>query len=281
MRAHLVQYDIAWEDKPANHALVRETLMGVDVSAGDLVVLPEMFDTGFSMNTETTTRDPGASLAFLSALARERGVYVLASIPVCEPEAGDGRDYLNRAVLVEPTGEVAATTDKLHPFSFGREAERFRGGDRVAVCRLGGDDGPLLCPVICYDLRFPEVFRLGVDRGAEVFAVIANWPSARQTHWRTLCIARAIEQQAIVLGLNRCGSDPKLSYLGGSIVVNEQGEVLAEAGSTRAVLSVRLDLDRVRAWRRTFPALRDRRYWDIGPTDADPSGQEKSGKSSG
>lgn len=269
--AHLVQFDIAWEDKTANHQKIRAMLAGVDVAPGDLIALPEMFDTGFSMNTDIIASDPEHSYAFLRSLAREYGAWVLASTPVRLEELEPPRDCVNRAIVCDPDGELALECEKVHPFSFGREPERFVGGDEVEVVEIGGGaEHAVCCPVVCYDLRFPEVFRAGVDGGAELFVVIANWPRARQEHWRQLLIARAIENQAIVLGLNRCGSDPHLAYAGGSIAVGPTGDVLVEAGHESVVLSLPLEMDTVRRWRDTFPALRDRRRWSIGP-DADNS----------
>ena len=265
MHAHLLQYDIVWEDKASNHRLITAMIESAAPMRGDLVVLPEMFDTGFSMNTERTASNPGVSIAFMSQLAERHGVWVLASIPVRQDGLQPPRNCVNRAMITAPTGEGALSTDKCHPFSFGREPERFIGGNDVGVHRVGeGDGAPMLCPIICYDLRFPECFRAGVDQGAECFAVIANWPSARHEHWRALCIARAIENQAIVLGVNRCGDDPGLSYAGGSIAINAMGGVLWEAGGEPCVGRVPLDLGSVRAWREQFPALHDRKQWTLG-----------------
>ncbi|GAB4547206.1 MAG: carbon-nitrogen family hydrolase [Phycisphaerales bacterium] len=266
MRAHLLQYDIAWEDKDANHERVLQRVEKAAVHPGDLVVLPEMFDTGFSMRTEITASDPEKSVGFLKRLALEREAEVMASIALRRRDLEQPRDCVNRAFVIAPDGEIRAWCDKVHPFSYGRESERFVGGSGVTVVPVGGGEDHFgLCPIVCYDLRFPELFRLGVDRGAELFAVIANWPAPRTAHWRALCIARAIENQAYVLGLNRCGSDPKLPYAGGSLIVDPRGEVLVEAADEEAVLSVDLDLPGLRAWRDEFPALRDRRSWCIGP----------------
>lgn len=249
MRAHLVQFDIRWEDKPANFARVREMLAGISVASNDLILLPEMFDTGFSLNVERTADD--STLTFLQDLARTRAAYVQGGRTVHDSVKGRAT---NRAPVIAPTGEVIFEYAKIHPFSFGREAERFDGGDAVLVYQW---EGTCVCPAICYDLRFPELFRIGLMRGAEVFTLGANWPDARQSHWRTLLLARAIENEAIVLGVNRTGRDPHLNYVGGSIAVGPKGEVLGELGEEEAVLSVELDIDSVRSWRARFPAWRD------------------------
>jgi len=171
----------------------------------------------------------------------------------------------NRCLLYSPKGELEAHYDKVHPFTFGRESEAFIGGERVVVTPIdvANDDGTNrsvpLCPTVCYDLRFPELYRAGVDARAEVFTIVANWPAPRQSHWRALIIARAIENQAWVVAVNRVGSDPHLPYLGGSLVVDPKGEVVAEGDDTPGVISTQLDLEAVRRWREKFPALRDRR----------------------
>lgn len=147
---------------------------------------------------------------------------------------------------------------KIHPFSYGREGESYTGGDAVGVYDwVSGQESLRVCPAVCYDLRFPELFRAGVRLGAEAFVIGANWPAARQHHWRTLLLARAIENQAVVLGVNRCGNDPHLAYAGGSIAVSPKGEVLGEMDDRPGVLTVEVDPGAVRAWRREFPALGD------------------------
>ena len=255
MRAHLVQMDIAWEDREANCSRVERMLDGADVRPGDFVLLPEMFDSGFSVNISATADKKGETLAFLRRLAEDLGVYVQG-----------GRTFLacgcskaeNRASVLSPDGALICEYSKIHPFSFGRESEAFDGGDRVETWawRSGGGE-VLVCPAICYDLRFPELFRIGALRGAEVFALGANWPDARQHHWRALLLARAIENQAVVLGVNRVGRDPHLNYVGGTIAVGPKGETLGELRDQEGVLSVEVDVGAVREWRRVFPALQD------------------------
>jgi len=255
MRAHLVQFDIAWEDKPSNRETVRTLVSGAKPDRGDLVLLPEMFDTGFSLNTGATADTGDETLSSLENLASDFGVWVQGGRTV----AGDPL-ATNRAVVVGPDGTLLDEYAKIHPFTFGREPERFTGGDRVMIYSWGAPgDALVVCPAVCYDLRFPELFRDGLALGAEVYAIGANWPAPRQAHWRALAIARAIENQAFVLAVNRTGSDPHLDYLGGSIAVDPTGEILGELRDEVAVLSVEIDPVRVRAWRDTFPAWRDAR----------------------
>lgn len=254
MRAHLVQFDIAWEDKDTNVRSVRDMIAGAGPQPGDLVILPEMFDTGFSLNTHVTADTDGRTLDAVRALAVEARVYVQGARTVAGTDLAT-----NRAVIMTPEGDLAGEYAKIHPFTYGREPERFVGGDQVMTYRWGG---LTVCPAICYDLRFPELFRDGLALGADVFALGANWPAPRQAHWRALCIARAIENQAFVLAVNRTGNDPHLPYVGGSIAVDPKGQVIGELGEESGVLSVDVDEGAVAAWRREFPAWRDARLHD-------------------
>ncbi len=257
MQAHLIQMDIVWEDRPANHALVERMLDGVDVRPGDLVVLPELFDVGFTLNLEVAPDKDGSTLRFLLRLADDLGVTIHGARAV---RPCDCDKALNTVAAVGPGERLLCEYAKIHPFSYGREGERYKGGERVETYPwTDGASTLTVCPVVCYDLRFPELFRQGVKHGAEVFAVGANWPSARQHHWRTLLMARAIENQAYVLGVNRCGDDPGLHYAGGTIAVSPKGEVVGELGDGPGVLTVELDPAAVRGWRAEFPALRDTR----------------------
>jgi len=241
------------------------------------VLLPEMFDSGFSVNVSATADKGGETLAFLGRLAEDLGVYVQGGRTVLGCGCAKAE---NRATVLSPDGDLLCEYSKIHPFSFGRENVAFQGGGRVETWdwRSGGDRA-IVCPAVCYDLRFPELFRIGALRGAEVFALGANWPDARQSHWRTLLVARAIENQAVVLGVNRTGSDPHLRYIGGSIAVGPKGETLGELGDDEGVLSVDMPIAEVREWRRVFPALKDARL--IGAEEAHAEAQRRGGGEGG
>ena len=247
--------DTVWEDKAENCRRIRGIVGGISgLGPGDLVVVPEMFDTGFSFAVSKTADDDGATLAAICGIAHEFRVTLHGSRTVRGPD-GRGR---NRVTVAGPDGGVLAEYDKVHPFSYGRESEFFTGGSEVVTYAWeAGDERLLACPAICYDLRFPELFRIGMLRGAEVFVVGANWPKPRKMHRRALAVARAIENQAFVLCVNRAGRDPHLEYAGGSMAVSPTGEVIGEAGEAEEVLSVELDVASLRAWRATFPAWRD------------------------
>ena len=246
-----VQLDTTWEDKAANHAKLAALLAADPPEPGSLVVLPEMWATGFSLRVAGTTETPARETeAFLAAQAAQHGIGLLGGVVTTGPD-GLGR---NEAVLFGPDGHEAARYTKMHPFSYGEETKHFGRGSEV---RLFEWQGFTVAPLICYDLRFPEVFRAAVRGGAEVFCVIANWPDVRVDHWRTLLKARAIENQAYVVGVNRCGHDPSLYYSGRSLIFGPRGEVLADGGSEEGTVKAHLDRAALRAYRREFPALAD------------------------
>jgi omega-amidase len=259
-RAHLVQLDIAWEDPAENHERVRQLLDRADIAAGDLVLLPEMFATGFSFNIQKTNDKQGETLAFLVELAQDFHCFVQGGRTVagCHKAACGAENVMS---VAGPAGNILAEYTKVHPFSIGGEHEAFAPGREVASWSWGSGDAALkVCPAICYDLRFPELFRIAaLKHGAEVFALGACWPVSRQHHWRALAIARAIENQAYTLAVNRTGRDPKLEYAGGTIAVSPKGDILGELSPEQGVLSVEVDPREVRRWREKFPALKDAR----------------------
>lgn len=255
MRVALLQMDLAWQDAGSNRAAVERAIESAALAPGAFVLAPEMTDTGFVHRADEKTPTDGA--AFAVSTARRFGVWYQHG---CIEVAKDGFGR-NLAVVASPEGRVAARYEKIHPFGYGAETEGFRGGGEITPFDTGE---ARLAPFICYDLRFPEVWRLAALAGAEVFMIGANWPDARQAHWRALCISRAIENQAYVVACNRIGKDPQSSYRGGSLVISPKGEIVAEAGDGPATITAELDLQTLREWRERFPALRDMRRRFLG-----------------
>jgi predicted amidohydrolase len=255
MKVHLVQLDSVWEDPRASYAQVERLLAATPPEAGALVVMPEMFATGFSLDLTKTCA--GAALeaeAFLAGLARRYGVAVVGGIT--RPGAGGmGR---NEALVLAPDGRVLARYLKQRPFSGGGEDLAHERGEVPALFEW---DGVRVAPLVCYDLRFPEVFRAALRAGAEMFVVIAAWPTTRIEHWITLLRARAIENQAIVVGVNRTGEEPQHRYCGRSLVVDCHGQVLADAGEAEGVTACEIASSSAREWREQFPAVRDFLRW--------------------
>jgi omega-amidase len=245
------QLDIVWEDKIANHAKVIGLLESTDVRPGDLIILPEMFDVGFSNNIAVIAEDQNATtLTFIKSLAQKYKAYVLAGIVT----RGSDKRGRNQAVVIDPQGRELARYDKLHPFTLSGESDLFTPGSGIVTFPWHQFNASVF---ICYDLRFPEIFRAAVCQGAQLMIVIANWPKVRQRHWATLLQARALENQAYVVGVNRCGSDPNHDYLGQSTIIDPEGKILACADHTQQIIKATLDHQALSEYRQTFPFLDD------------------------
>ena len=235
MKIYGCQFDIAWENKTENFERVRKLLANRRLSPGSLVILPEMFATGFSMNAKAIAEQSnGPTDIFLRKLAREKGIFVLGGLV----RLGSRGRVFNEAVCISPSGRRVARYDKLHLFSPGHESRHYAPGAKIVLFGCGKLQ---VAVFICYDLRFPEIFRMAAQRGANVLVVIANWPSKRRSHWTALLRARAIENQAYTIGVNRSGNDPQHNYHGGSLIVSPWGETVAEAGRSETLLSAKLD----------------------------------------
>jgi predicted amidohydrolase len=253
MQLILVQWNVAWETPSENFRAVNRLLDGTIVEPRALIVLPEMFSVGFTMNVAALAEDEGgATEKYLGELAARRGAFVLGGVM----RRGTGGRGRNEAVVFDPDGNLLVRYAKLHPFSYAGETDHFEPGNEILVFDW---DGLRAAPFVCYDLRFPEIYRHAVTLGAQMFVTIANFPSARVHHWTSLLVARAVENQAYSVGVNRCGSDPNGRYPGRSIVIDPRGRILVEAGAAEDVITVEIDPLSVVRYRDMFPALRDMR----------------------
>jgi predicted amidohydrolase len=251
MRVAAVQHDIVWEDPPANHARLAPLIAAAAAGGASLVVLAEMFASGFTMATDRVAEGPdGPTIGFLREQAAGHHVAVCGSVAVRDGGASrPGNDF----VLARPDGEIRRYR-KIHPFSFAGEDQHYQAGERVSTWELAG---VRVTPFVCYDLRFADGF-WGAGPATDVYVVVANWPASRQHHWRSLVVARAIENQAYVVAVNRVGQGGGLSYVGGSCVVGPGGEVVADAGADETTVFADVEPDRVAAVRAEFPFLADR-----------------------
>jgi omega-amidase len=253
MNIACVQYDIAWENKAVNYAKVTSLLKSAQLPAGSLVLLPEMFACGFSMNTAAIAEAPGgATERFLASTARDFGVYLLAGIAAHGPNARPR----NECVVFSPEAELIARYAKMQPFTLGGETAVYEAGERALTFKCGDIS---VAPFICYDLRFPEVARSVAAERPHLMTFIANWPNTRLHHWPRLLQARAIENQCYVAGVNRIGDDPRFKHSGRTMIVDPHGEILADAGSSECVIQAKIDPQWLAEYRRTFPALDDMR----------------------
>ena len=253
MRVAGIQHDIVWEDRDTNLARLAPMIAGAAADGARLIVLTEMFSTGFSMAVERVAEPPdGPSASFLVEQARAHGVWICGSLPE-RPDAGE-RPF-NQLVLAAPDGTTHRYA-KIHPFGYGAEPEHYAAGDAFLTVDVEG----VRCSFfVCYDLRFADEF-WPLASETDCYVIPANWPRQRAAHWKALLPARAIENQAYVVGVNRVGTGDGLTYVGDSVILDPLGEVVAAAtGDAECVVAGEVDAERVRAVRERYPFLRDRR----------------------
>jgi predicted amidohydrolase len=256
VRVALLQLRID-DSEPASERIARAVALVRAQAGADLVVLPELWIPGafaYRGYEASATTLPGAVVTELCLVAKEIGAHVLAGTVI----ERDGDQLHNTAVLIDPGGDIVHTYRKLHLFGFDHgEAAVLTAGDGVSTYPVPGFT--TLGMTTCYDLRFPELYRLLLDKGAQLIVVPAGWPAARLDHWQLLLRARAVENQTFVIGCNQVGSQEGVVLAGHSLVVDPWGRVLAEAGTDEEVLTVDLDLALVAKIRAEFPVLRDRK----------------------
>jgi predicted amidohydrolase len=243
----LVQQDIVWENISANMQVVQEIFEKLQ-SRVDLVVLPEMFLTGFSMNVNKIAISMNSPEVFwLQDLASKYDLAIIGSLAIKEY-----KKIFNRALFVKPEGEIACY-DKRHLFRMGGEEKCYNSGDqRVVVTHKG----IRILPQICYDLRFPVWSRNQNDYDLMVY--MANWPSSRHQVWDVLLHARAIENQCYVIGVNRIGKGGDIQYKGGSMAINFKGnDLLDMSNKINDIAYVNIDTDELYQFRNKFPAYVD------------------------
>ncbi len=252
LKVALVQANQVWENKKANFENYERLLN--DVSA-DLILLPEMFQTGFSMNTKLLAEDwqKSESIEWLKSISRTKNCAIYTSLMTF-----DKGNYYNRGVFVTPNGEVKKY-DKRKSFSLAGEHKAFKSGETETIVEYLGWKFQLQ---ICYDLRFPEIARNyelpNLSPAYDVLLYVANWPEKRVSHWNALLTARAIENQAYVLGVNRVGTDANnLAYSGDSKIINALGESFSLNKNEETVLTQVLQMEELAKVRKTLPFLSD------------------------
>ena len=253
MRVAGIQLDTVWENPEQSFARARPWIAAAASAGAKLVVLPEMYACGFSMATDRIAEPvDGPSTTFLREQARQHGVWVCGSVP--EQPQGATRPF-NTLVLCAPDGATHRYR-KIHPFTFANEHEHYEAGREFVTVTIEG----LRCTLfVCYDLRFADEFWQNAQK-TDCYVVVANWPSRRRHHWQTLLAARAIENQAYVIGVNRVGQGGgELDYSGDSRVVDPWGEPIALAASIETMILAEVDPAVVADARTRFPFLRDRR----------------------
>jgi predicted amidohydrolase len=247
LRVSLVQTDLVWENPTANCAQLEEKLASL-AGKTDVIVLPEMFATGFSMTESGAEIGRGPALQWMQLQANRLGALVVGSLKVKH-----GTSFYNRLYAVEPSGSFAAY-DKRHLFRMGGEHEFYQAGDQQVIVSYKGWK---LALFICYDLRFP-VWSRNVDMAYDAAIYVANWPAPRANAWRTLLQARAIENLAYVIGVNRVGADANdLAYSGDSLLVDFKGGLALDLKAEDQILTAELSASELADFRAKFPAHLD------------------------
>ncbi len=256
LRLVCLQSPLLWEDKRGNMLMFEDLLKGVEQDF-DVLLLPEVFNTGFSMRPERLAEPmDGPTVLWMQQMAVAYQCVVVGTLMI--EEVGK---YVNRLLWVTAEG-VSGFYDKRHLFSMGREREHFEPGAGRSVFDV---KGWRVMPLICYDLRFPvwsmNTYTAG-NYGYDVLVYLANWPTPRRQHWRQLLTARAIENQAFVVGVNRTGTDGnEIAHSGHTLVVDPYGLTIADAGDEPVkVLSANLKRDALDPYRERFPVGED---WNL------------------
>ena len=243
----LIQADLFWEEPQANRHMFEALFLQVPAEA-ELIILPEMFVTGFSMHVEHYAESmDGETISWLKSIAKSLGKVIAGSLMIEE----DGK-YRNRFVFVKPDQSVVYY-DKRHLFSMGEEHLHFTAGRERKIFQIGSFR---ILPQICYDLRFPVFSRNQNDY--DLMINCANWPAPRQHVWDILLKARAIENQAYVVGVNRTGKDANgINYTGGSVILDAKGTEMTQAGIEPKIISSKLSKESLLNFRSRFPVLDD------------------------
>jgi omega-amidase len=251
----LIQTDLYWENVTANLAALEEKIASLP-EVGDVIVLPEMFNTGFTMNTSLAEPVNLTTTKWMKQIAEQTGALLIGSFAVRE----NGK-FFNRLLCVRPDGTFLHS-DKRHLFSIGKEHLAYSpGNSRLTFSWKGWN----ICPLVCYDLRFPVWSRNHYNSPYDLLIYVANWPAKRIHAWDTLLKARAIENQAYVVGVNRTGTDgSNLEYHGNSAALDYLGEPLALLGQADTEKTVQLSKEKLNQYRAVFPALADADHFHLG-----------------
>lgn len=244
----LVQYSPVWEDKLSNQQRIKKLIE--QTGNIDLLVFPEMTLTGFTMKSADFAEElKGKSYSFFLELAKIKKCAIMYGVI----EKGKNKNF-NTLVHLNNQGKMIKTYRKIHPFSYSKEDKNYGKGKDIVISKVQGFKIGLS---ICYDLRFPELYRFYGKEKVDIIIDIANWPDTRIEHWRTLLKARAIENQCFVVGVNRVGSDPYVNYNGFSSVFNPMGKELLADENKEKIFDVEIDKALVNEVRENLPFLKD------------------------
>lgn len=256
LRLALVQMHVDAGNPDANYERLKvkleEAVQGAEKP--ELIMLPEMWNTGYALEQIDQIADPNGerTKAMLSAFASEHRVQLIGGSIAEKRENG----VYNTTYAFDENGEVIADYSKIHLFRLMDEEKHLLAGEKLGQLQVGGADAGMM---ICYDIRFPELARKLALDGAKAMFVPAQWPNPRLHHWRTLLLARAIENQMFVIACNRCGTSGSSTFFGHSLIIDPWGEIIAEADEEETILRAEIDLSMVDAVRAKIPVFEDRR----------------------
>jgi omega-amidase len=244
----LIQTGLFWEDIPANLAMLDGKINGISEKT-DVIILPEMFTTGFTMNVEKLAQSmSGTAVSWLVAKARQKQAHIMGSVIIEED-----KKYFNRLIWAKPDGKIL-TYDKKHLFRMAGEHKIYSPGKSHLTIEV---NGLKLRTFICYDLRFPIWVR-NIANQYDAAIYIANWPAKRAHHWKLLLPARAVENQSYVIGVNRVEKDGKgLAYSGDSCVIDPVGNIVFQKANTPCIHTAKLSYDKIKKFRETLAAWQD------------------------
>lgn len=252
----IVQTSLHWEDKKANLSMLENKLADLP-AATQIVILPEMFSTGFSMNTSLAEKMNDETVIWMKEISTKKKIILAGSAIIKEDEM-----FYNRLLYILPNGEIG-TYDKRHLFAFANEKNSYTAGKNKLLTTVNGWK---INWQICYDLRFP-VWACQPSEDSNTYDLlinVANWPAKRIHAWKSLLTARAIENQSYAIGVNRTGDDGNSnSYCGNSMVVDPLGEILYDAGNKEALFTITFEKEKLLNIRQQFPFLNDRDSFEI------------------
>lgn len=250
MKAAIFQMNIEWEDKEKNLLKVERAAAEASQNGADVIFLPEMSLTGFSMNIKATAEADKYTVLQAQGICRKYGIAMgIGWTEQC------GAKAKNCYTVLDKRGRILSTYVKIHPFSYSGEDKYFVKGEELTEYKI---ENICFSTAICYDVRFPELFRgISKNRLVTAVAVPANWPQKREGHWRVLTQARAIENQLYILAVNCVGSIGGVSYSGGSCIIAPDGELVAECGNNEEIVYAGLGYD-IEKLRSSFPVYNDR-----------------------
>lgn len=249
LKISIIQSNLSWENKVENLLRFEEKIK--DISDTELVLLPEMFSTGFSMNPYQLAEPmEGAGVQWMKKIASKKNIILLGSLIIEE-----NNNYYNRAIWMLPNGKYG-TYDKRHLFSYAGEDKHYSAGSKRLITQVKGWKVNIQ---ICYDLRFPVWSRMQHSEEYDMIVYLANWPERRALAWKTLLQARAIENQCYVIGVNRVGMDGNdIKYSGDSCVINPLGEILYSKSNEEDLHTITIDKEELTSIRNHFPFLKDK-----------------------